>query len=52
MQCTVSLAKKIKLQAYQKSERRTKKSFRTIANAERFEGSTGLNCVGGVNEVQ
>lgn len=29
-----------------------KKFFCTIANAERFEGSTGLNCVGGVNEVQ
>lgn len=26
--------------------------FLTIANTQRFKGRTGLNCVGGVNEVQ
>lgn len=40
------------IQAYQESKRRMNKSSCTVANAEWFEGSTGLNCVGGVNEVQ
>lgn len=37
---------------YETQKGRIKKPSPTISNPKRFEGRTGLHCVGGVNKVQ